>query len=224
MDESQAKRVIEALLFVFNQPLPLKRIGEVLPDLDAAAIRRVVGALMEEYRASQRAFQIQEVAGGYQLVTDQSLAAWVKRALQSPRPDSVSAASLETLAIIAYRQPITKAEIEAIRGVDVTAALDTLLERRFVRLAGRKDSPGRPFLYGTTTEFLRHFGLKSLEALPRMALPAIQEPTAAAPEPIQPAPSHPSIRADALGIPSDSRGTRDSARRQGTQAASLHGQ
>ena len=123
--------------------------------------------------------RIQEIAGGYQIVTDQQLAPWVKRALQSPKPDAVSAAALETLAIIAYRQPVTKAEVEAVRGVDVTASLDTLVERRFVRIAGRKDSPGRPFLYGTTAEFLRHFGLKSLEALPPMALPSIQEPVAA---------------------------------------------
>ena len=182
MDEAQAKRVIEALLFVVGQPLALKHLTEVLPDLEAAAIRRLIETLNGEYAASGRAFLIQEVAGGYQIVTDQQLAPWVRRALQQPKPDAVSVASLETLAIIAYRQPITKAEIEAIRGVDVTASLETLVERRFARVAGRKESPGRPFLYGTTTEFLRHFGLKSLEALPKMGLPAIQEPTAGAPE------------------------------------------
>ena len=83
---------------------------------------------------------------------------------------------METLAIVAYRQPITKADIEAIRGVYVTASRDTLVEKRFVRIAGRKDSPGRPFLYATTSDFLRHFGLKSIEALPSMALPTVQEP------------------------------------------------
>jgi len=178
MDEAQAKRVIEALLFVVGQPLALKHLTEVLPDLEAAAIRRLIETLNGEYAASGRAFLIQEVAGGYQIVTDQQLAPWVRRALQQPKPDAVSVASLETLAIIAYRQPITKAEIEAIRGVDVTASLETLVERRFARVAGRKESPGRPFLYGTTTEFLRHFGLKSLEALPSINLPAVKEPTA----------------------------------------------
>ena len=176
MDEGQAKRIIEALLFVFSQPLPLKRLTEVLPDVEPVKLRALIQTLNGEYAASGRAFHIQEVAGGYQIVTDQQLAPWIKRALQSPKPDSVSTAALETLAIVAYRQPITKAEIEAIRGVDVTASLDTLLERRFVRVAGRKESPGRPFLYGTTAEFLRHFGLKSIEALPRMSLPAIKEP------------------------------------------------
>ena len=179
MDDGQAKRIIEGLLFVFNQPLPLKRLAEILSDLGAQEIRRVLQALNEEYAAGGRAFLIQEVAGGYQLVTDHTLAPWIRRALQSPRPDAVSAATMETLAIIAYRQPATKAEIEAIRGVDVTASLDTLLERRFVRIAGRKESPGRPFLYATTTEFLKHFGLKSIEALPLMATPTIKEPEAA---------------------------------------------
>src|SRR3990167_6681506 len=147
IEQAQAKRIIEALLFVFSQPVALKRIGELLPDLELPQLRSLIQTLNTEYMTTGRAFHIQEVAGGYQLVTDQSLAPWAKRALQSPRPDSVSTAALETLAIIAYRQPITKAEIEAVRGVDVTASLDTLLERRFVHIAGRKESPGRPFFY-----------------------------------------------------------------------------
>ena len=181
MDQVEAKRILEALLFVFSEPVALKRLGEILPDMESAQIRRLVQALNEEYASGARAFSIQEVAGGYQLVTDQALAPWIRRALQTPKPDSVSAAALETLAIIAYRQPITKSEIEMIRGVDVTASLDTLLERRFIRVAGRKESPGRPFLYGTTAEFLRHFGLKSIEALPAMAQPSIKEPEAEVP-------------------------------------------
>ena len=188
MDDGQAKRIIEGLLFVFNQPLALKRLAEILPDLGAQEIRRVIQGLAEDYAAGQRAWLIQEVAGGYQLVTDQSLAPWIRRALQSPKPDAVSGATMETLAIIAYRQPATKAEIEAIRGVDVTASLDTLLERRFVRIAGRKESPGRPFLYATTTEFLKHFGLKSIEALPSMAPPTVKEPEAV-PAPVEAQPA-----------------------------------
>ncbi len=177
MDDTTLKRIIEALLFVFGQPLALKHIGDVIQGLEAPRIRSIIQTLNAEYTSSGRAFHIQEVAGGFQLVTDPALAPWVKRALQSPKPDSVSVAALETLAIIAYRQPMTKAEIEAIRGVDVTASLDTLVERRFVRIAGRKESPGRPFLYGTTPEFLRHFGLRSLEALPGLELPTIKEPS-----------------------------------------------
>ena len=158
MDDAQAKRIIEALLFVAGQPLALKRLAEVLPDLEAAAIRRLIETLNGEYAASGRAFLVQEVAGGYQLVTDPQLAPWVRRALQQPKPDSVSA-----------------------------AALETLVERRFARVAGRKESPGRPFLYGTTAEFLRHFGLRSLEALPAMTQPTVKEPGADAPVPHEPA-------------------------------------
>ena len=177
MEQSEAKRIIEALLFVFGQPLSLKRISEIITDLEPAQIRELIQTLNTEYTTSNRAFHVQEVAGGYQLVSDQSLATWIKRALQTAKPDSVSVAALETLAIIAYRQPITKAEIEAVRGVDVTASLETLIERRFARVAGRKESPGRPFLYGTTSEFLRHFGLKSLETLPSINLPTVKEST-----------------------------------------------
>ena len=176
MDERQGKRILEGLLFVVGQPLALKRLTQILPDLEVAKIRQLIHTLNDEYAASGRAFLIQEVAGGYQIVTDQELAPWIQRALQSPRPDSVSTATMETLAIIAYRQPITKADIEAIRGVDVTASLETLLERRFARMAGRKETPGRPFLYATTGEFLRHFGLKSIEALPHVELPSLKEP------------------------------------------------
>ena len=204
MQQGEAKRIIEALLFVFGQPVAHKRLAELLPDLGSAQIRQLVETLSAEYTASQRAFQIQEVAGGYQLVTDQQLAPWIKRALQSPRPDAVSVAALETLAIVAYRQPMTKAEIEAIRGVDVTASLDTLTERRFVRVVGRKETPGRPFLYGTTTEFLRHFGLRSLDALPSLGLPTLKEMEAAPARPAlaefgsRPAPSEPVPAAEPL--------------------------
>ncbi|MDP3767012.1 MAG: SMC-Scp complex subunit ScpB [Dehalococcoidia bacterium] len=179
MEPAEAKRIIEALLFVSGQPFTFKRLAQVLPNLSGSDIRAHVHALNEEYAAANRAFAVQEVAGGYQLVTDKSLAAWVKKALMSPKPDAVSAASLETLAIIAYRQPITKAEVEAIRGVDVSASLDSLIEKKFIKIAGRKDSPGRPFLYGTTPEFLRHFGLKSVEALPPMELPSEPAPAEA---------------------------------------------
>ena len=204
MESAEAKRVIEALLFVFSQPLPLKRLGEILAECEAAKLRGLIQALNGEYATSGRVFRIQEVAGGYQLVTDQQLAPWIRLALASPKPDAVSAAALETLAIIAYRQPLTKADIEAIRGVDVTASLESLLERKFVRIAGRKETPGRPFLYSTTPEFLRHFGLKSIEALPPLATRTIQEPTvgepqavaAGVPAPVMPTDPGPSSDAD----------------------------
>ena len=197
MDLSEAKRIIEALLFVFSHPLPQKRIREILPELEADDIRQVMNQLNEDYVGAGRAFAVQEVARGYQVLTDPALAPWIQKAFAHPKQDSVSTAALETLAIVAYRQPITKAEIEAIRGVDVTASLDTLVERRFVKIAGRKETPGRPFLYATTLEFLHHFGLKSLEALPTLQMPALQEPDAASPGGGQPAGGAPSTAAPA---------------------------
>ena len=168
MELLHAKRVIEGLLFVIGQPVSLKRLKDVLDELDPKTLRDLIEQLNAEYVQTQRALRIQEVAGGYQLVTDPQLAPWMKRGFEAPRHDVLSKAALETVAIIAYRQPLTKAEIETLRGVDVTGTLDTLLERQLVRVVGRKDTPGRPLLYGTTSEFLRRFGLKSLEALPPM--------------------------------------------------------
>ena len=176
METSQARRILEGLLFVSGQPVTPKQLKTALPELEASALRQLVAQLNDEYAQAQHAFQIQEIAGGYQLVTDPKLAATIKRALELPREDSLSKPALETLAIIAYRQPLTKAEIEIIRGVDVGGTLETLLEHRFIRVTGRKETPGRPLLYGTTADFLRHFGLNSLENLPPMTNPA-QAPT-----------------------------------------------
>jgi len=176
MDAVHAKRVIEGLLFVSGEPVPVKRLSDVLGGLEPQALRALAEELNQEYVQGRHALRIQEVAGSYQLVTDPQLAPWMKRGFELPKHDSLSKAALETIAIIAYRQPLTKAEIEAVRGVDVSATLDTLLERQFIRVVGRKDSPGRPLLYGTTTEFLRRFGLKDLGALPPLtheATPAI---------------------------------------------------
>ena len=181
MDLVHAKRVIEGLLFVLGQPVPLKRIKGVLEEgLDPQHLRGLIEQLNAEYVQAQRALRIQEVAGGYQLVTDPQLAPWMKRGFEAPR-DVLSKPALETAAIIAYRQPITRAEIENIRGVDVGGVLSTLLERRLVRIVARKDVPGRPFLYGTTQEFLELFKLKDLSHLPslkevvEMALPEVPE-------------------------------------------------
>ncbi len=197
MESAHAKRILEGLLFVSGQSVTLKRLKEVLAEQDDESLRQLIGELQTEYQQSRRAFRIQEVAGGYQLVTDPELSPWVKRLLQLPREDTVSKPALETLAIIAYRQPLTKAEIEAIRGVDGTATLDTLLERQFVRVLGRKDTPGRPLLYGTTDEFLRHFGLKCVEDLPPMPqgsteIPGLTTPsdTPAVHDTATPAPAH----------------------------------
>lgn len=175
MELYEAARIIEGVLFVTDHPVTLKRLREILsltgteaPEVQA--IRQWIDELNASYQQARHAVRIQEVAGGFQLVTDPQLAPWLKRALSLPREETLSKAAMETLAIIAYRQPITKAEIEVVRGVDGTATLETLVERQFVRVAGHKETPGRPILYATTAEFLQHFGLKSLEDLPKMDL------------------------------------------------------
>jgi len=177
-------------LLVSGTPLALKRLKEALAEADPAAIRQLIEQLNADYEQTQRAFRIQEVAGGYQFVTQPDLAPWLKRAFQLPREDTFSKAAMETLAIIAYRQPLTKAEIEIIRGVDVTGTIERLLERQMIKAVGRKDTPGRPILYGTTDEFLRHFGLASLKHLPPLqdvrALEATTVPIVPMPRPPEP--------------------------------------
>jgi segregation and condensation protein B len=167
MERDGVKSIVESLLFVAEGPLTLQRFGEVLDGVDKQTIQAVLQALQEEYEAQNRGLRLVEVAGGYQLRTAKDNADWVKKFLGG-RPARMGKATLETLAIIAYRQPITKAEIEAIRGVDVDGVISTLLERNLIRAVARKDVPGRPFLYGTTPEFLQLFKLRDLTHLPTL--------------------------------------------------------
>jgi segregation and condensation protein B len=167
MEHEELKSIIESLLFVADGPLTLHRIGEVLDQADRQAIQSVLTELQSEYESQNRGIRLAEVAGGYQLRTTKANADWVKKFLGG-RPARMGKATLETLAIVAYRQPITKAEVEAIRGVDVDGVISTLLERNLIRAVARKDVPGRPFLYGTTPEFLQLFNLKDLSHLPTL--------------------------------------------------------
>jgi len=168
MKAEQVKQIIEALLFASDKPLSLTQIKEVLEDQDAQAIKDQLVQLGEEYKGSGRSFQIIEVAGGYRISTNPEFAEWLNKLYSKSRSEKLSRPSLETLSIIAYRQPITRLEIEDVRGVNVDGVVKTLLERSLVRIAGRKQIPGRPFLYGTTREFLEVFGLRSLEELPKL--------------------------------------------------------
>jgi segregation and condensation protein B len=154
-------------LFVADGPQPLQRFVEVIDGADKALLQAILGELQNEYERAQRGVRLVEVAGGYQLRTAKVNADWVKKFLGG-RPARMGRATLETMAIIAYRQPITKAEIEAIRGVDVDGVISTLLERNLIRAVARKDVPGRPFLYGTTADFLQLFNLKDLTDLPTL--------------------------------------------------------
>ena len=167
MEREDVKSILESLLFVADGPLTVQRLTEVIDGAGKDDIRSVLEELDNELQDSRRGIRLVEVAGGYQLRTAKANAEWVKKFLGG-RPARMGRATLETLAIVAYRQPITKAEIEAIRGVDVDGVITTLLERNLVRAVARKDVPGRPFLYGTTPEFLELFNLKDLAQLPTL--------------------------------------------------------
>ena len=156
------------MLFVSDKPLFLSEIKGVLEDPDANEIKEVIAELAGEFETQARALRVKEIAGGYQIVTDPVLAPWLKKLYKTAGSDRLSGPSLETLAIIAYKQPASKPEIEAIRGVNVDGVLKTLVEKNLVRILGRRETVGRPIIYGTTQDFLQYFGLNSLEELPRL--------------------------------------------------------
>jgi len=161
------KAVIEAMILASENPLSLEKISTILKEIEKAEIKKTIELLILEYDERQSGICLQEVAGGYQFRTKPELSSWVKK-IKGTKPASLSPAALETLAIIAYRQPIVKTEIESIRGVDVGAPLKGLLEKKLVRIVGRKDVPGKPIIYGTTKKFLEVFNLKALSELPTL--------------------------------------------------------
>ncbi len=165
--DSEAKRVLEALLLVSDKSLLLEQARQALgAGFEAADVRRLLTELSAEYAQANRGIRILEVAEGFQFVTDPELFFYVSRFTHRIRAVRLSRPALETLAIIAYRQPLTRVEIEQVRGVDASGVLDTLLKFNLIRVMGRKEVVGRPLLYGTTREFLDHFGLKNLDDLP----------------------------------------------------------
>jgi segregation and condensation protein B len=168
MEGATLAPIIEALLFASGEPVTLKRLLEVLEGVEPERILGALQGLCQSYREADRGIQIVEIAGGYQMVTRPDCASWVKRLEKIKTASKLSKAALEALAVIAYRQPATRGEIEAIRGVDSAYVLKTLLERRLVRITGRREGLGRPMLYGTTRDFLQSFGLKDLSELPAL--------------------------------------------------------
>jgi segregation and condensation protein B len=168
MERIQIKNIIEAMLFVSDKPLFLGEIKIVLEGPDANEIKDVIQELAAEYEKQTSALRIKEIAGGYQIVTDPVLAPWLKKLYKTAGSDRLSGPSLETLAIVAYKQPASKPEIEMIRGVNVDGVLKTLIEKNLVKILGRRETVGRPIIYGTTQEFLQYFGLNSLDELPRL--------------------------------------------------------
>ena len=160
------KKIVETLLFITDRPVKPTRLADVIDGTNAKQVREVIAALQDEYTTQGRAVQIVEIGGGFQMATKPEYGRWVRKLYNEKMTTKLSNAALETLAIVAYKQPITRAEMEAIRGVDVAGPLERLLERSLVRVVGKKDTIGRPMVYGTTDEFLRMFGLNKLSELP----------------------------------------------------------
>jgi segregation and condensation protein B len=165
VEEQHLKSILESLLFAAGEPVSVARLAAAIEGVSRAEVQQALGAIAREYGGQGRGIVLEEVAGGYQLRTPREHANYVRKLLAA-KPPRLSRPLLETAAIIAYRQPITRPEIEQLRGVDSGAVLETLLERRLVRIAGRKEAPGRPMVYATTPEFLEVFGLKDLDSLP----------------------------------------------------------
>jgi segregation and condensation protein B len=179
------KHIVEALVFASQKPISAREIAAALrgaaeaakedPTLAAFAktkeseIVEAIDALSADYVAAGHAFEIRETAAGWQLVSAPPFAPWLRQLFPESKPARMSAPALETLAIIAYRQPATRADLEAVRGVAVDGVMQTLLDRQLIRIAGRADVPGRPLLYETTSHFMEHFGLRNLEELPNAA-------------------------------------------------------
>jgi len=164
------KPVAEALLFASDEPLPAARLAQLLgKGADAKTVRKLVDDLNAEYAGQGRAFGVVEIAGGFQLLTRPEFKDWIAELHRRRRQDKLTPSSVETLAIVAYKQPIQRATVDDIRGVQTGPLLRSLLERGLIKVVGRLNVPGRPILYGTSRLFLQHFGLKSLKDLPRVA-------------------------------------------------------
>ena len=166
-DISRLASALESLLLVSSQPLPFDRVGQLLGGLSKQEVREVVQAVQTKYSTTGSGILVEEVAKSLQLRTNPANQEFVRKLFET-KPPRFSRPSLETLAVVAYRQPVTRQEIEQVRGVDCAASLRTLMERRLVKVVGKKDVPGRPFLFGTTREFLEVFSLVSLSELPSM--------------------------------------------------------
>jgi segregation and condensation protein B len=178
MDETGIKPILESVLFVAGAPLRLETLIEILPDLDPDAVRRGIEEIQTDCGGDSRGIELVEVAGGYQFRTKPVWAEWVNR-LKRVKAVKLSRSALETLAIIAYRQPVIRPEIEQIRGADSGWVLRTLMEKGLVKMLGRKDLPGRPMIYGTTKTFLELFGLNTISELPSLkeVVPPAAEPS-----------------------------------------------
>lgn len=166
-EDRRLEALVEALLFASDEPLSTRRLAGLLDDATPSRVEDAIEALDAAYLREERAFRIREIAGGWQIVTRPEFAPWVGRLYASSTVPRLSQAALETLAIVAYKQPVTRAELESIRGVSVEGVLRTLVDRDLVRIVDRAEGIGRPLLYGTSDHFLEYFGLPGIEALPK---------------------------------------------------------
>jgi segregation and condensation protein B len=164
-ETNRNKAILEALLFASGEPLTIGAIAKAT-SLSEQNIKEIIRELTADYRDRNSGIVIAEIADGYEMATDPELAAWIRRMKNVHVSNKLSQPSIETLSIIAYKQPITKVEIDQLRGVNSDAAVKSLLDKRLIKIIGKKESPGRPFLYSTTNEFLQYFGLKNLTELP----------------------------------------------------------
>jgi len=177
-NQNNYHQIIEALLFASDSALSSDKIQAVLSakggsasggkDITTDEIEKVINALNEKYQMGEHSFAIKKIAGGYQMYTLPDFAPWIRALVSHNRREKLSQQSLEVLAIVAYKQPIVKSDIDRLRGVNSEGPIFTLLDRKLITIVGRKPSPGRPLLYGTTQEFLTHFGLKDMDDLPRI--------------------------------------------------------
>ena len=168
MEENNLKSAIEALIFASEKPITVEQLKKVLGDIDTLSVNKIITELVDDYQAQNRGLRVVEIAGGFQMTTCSNFAPFLKKLFKNRYNDKLSKPALESLAIIAYKQPLTKAEIESLRNVNVDGVIKSLTDKNLIRICGRKKIPGRPFVFGTTREFLEHFGLKSLQDLPKI--------------------------------------------------------
>jgi len=167
MEQDKLKQIVEVLIFAADVPLPVTHIKSFIDGSNIREIKKAVSELNLEYSNTNRSFTIVEVAGGYQMVSRDSFAPWLRKYFQKRIRSRLSQAALETLSVIAFKQPISRTEVESIRGVNCDGVIRTLLDRKLINITGRADGPGRPLLYATTREFLRYFGVNDLSDLPK---------------------------------------------------------
>ncbi len=205
MEEERLKAILESLLFAAGEPVSLARLAAVLDNVPKEAIRKALSEMALAY-ASGRGIALEQVAGGYQLRTPKEHSLYVRKLLAA-KPPRLTRPLLETVAIVAYRPPITRPEIEQLRGVDSGGVLETLLERRLIKIAGRKEAPGRPLVYATTPEFLEAFSLKDLDSLPDLSeFKEVQDAAEQTPEALtEPSPE----QLEPEGAPADRRPIRE---------------